>query len=113
MERRHDPRRNHEVSRNRLRALGRCGWLCSLLGKGKVMSFRVGMKVVCVDVSPTELGRVPVELKLNGIYTIVGFGLPDCMGDVGLYLAEATPTKTDDLHSDAFISTRFRPAVER
>lgn len=72
------------------------------------MTFRTGMKVVCIDVSPNPVGRIPSELKLNAVYVISGLHIgTDCDGEEGIYLAEIPDGGWP------FKAYRFRPAVER
>lgn len=69
------------------------------------MTFRVGMKVVCVDAS----GNVPM-LNLGAIYTICGFTEDD---PPGLQLVEVSPNEPGDNWYTGFRPRRFRPVVER
>lgn len=73
--------------------------------------FAPGQRVVCVDASPTYLGR-PVPLRKGAVYTIAAIGEEDFYGVLGLYLVEIA-AGSDGKHLDAFRHTRFRPAVER
>ena len=70
------------------------------------MAFRVGQKVVCVDVAIDYLGR-PTKLRENAIYTI-GRIVSD-YGMIGLVVEGAHSWH----ETGAYRSSRFRPVVER
>lgn len=74
--------------------------------------FRVGQKVVCVDVSPSRAGR-PSELVLGEVYEVTGLdSLPDSFGSLGVYIA-GLPDQPFARHAGSYRATRFRPVVER
>jgi len=73
--------------------------------------FDPGQRVVCVDASPTYLGK-PVPLRKGAIYTVAALGDEDFYGVFGIYLAEIDAVR-DGKHLDAFRHTRFRPIIER
>lgn len=75
------------------------------------MAFRVGQKVVCINVKSTMAGRVPKELVLNRVYIISGIDdFMDCYGDFGVFLAEVH-VKPACGHADSFKAYRFHPAT--
>ena len=74
--------------------------------------FRVGQKVVCVDVRPSPMGRVPIELTLNAVYTSSYITPPNFVGELGLGLVEVKAVG-DDFHNPEFGARRFRPVVDR
>jgi len=74
--------------------------------------FRVGQKVVCVDVRPSPIGRPPIELTLNAVYTISHIAPPNFWGDIGLGFVEVESVR-DGFHSPEFSARRFRPVVDR
>ena len=74
------------------------------------MTFRVGMKVVCVDDSPSWKGA-ETNLREGKIYTITGFGCVDVDGELGIEVAEVALHR-DEHHYPHFRASRFRPAVE-
>jgi hypothetical protein len=67
--------------------------------------FRVGQKVVCVDIRPTQSG-LKIPLTKGEIYTISAMDTtPDEFGGLAFYLAENDWS--------VFYHWRFRPIVER
>lgn len=74
--------------------------------------FRVGQKVVCVDVRPSPMGRPPIELTLNAVYMISYIAPPDIWGDIGLGLVDIEYIR-DVFHRPEFNARRFRPVVDR
>jgi hypothetical protein len=77
------------------------------------MTFHVGQKVVCVNVSANSVGYSPPELVRGRIYIVAGIDeASDFERDIGLYLVGINPTPIEGL-SDSFKSWRFRPIVER
>ena len=67
------------------------------------MAFKIGQKVVCVDV----LGNA--NIRVGAVYTIIGFeNFPS--GKLGLFLAEARHPGVFDC---SFYAYRFRPLTER
>jgi hypothetical protein len=78
------------------------------------MTFRVGMKCICVNVEPNRNGRIPAELIKGKIYTVAGLdNFPDSEDDTGIYLEEVSGVVSDEIHANSFKSWRFRPLVER
>jgi len=73
--------------------------------------FDIGQRVVCIDASPTYLGK-PVPLRRGTVYTVAALGDEDFYGVFGVYLAEID-AGSDSKHLDAFRHTRFRPVIER
>ena len=76
------------------------------------MTFRVGQKVVCVDVSGCDsatrsIWRYP---DAGSVYTISGTGIASC-GSPIVYLHEIVQPEPTDL--DGFYARRFRPVIER
>ena len=76
------------------------------------MTFRVGMKVVCVDVSIFNAPSLGT-LRKGGIYTIRWIGIE--LGQPCVKVVEIIrPCRTDFLAVDTpFLARRFRPVVER
>jgi hypothetical protein len=67
------------------------------------MTFRVGQKVVCVDVNGNH------TLTLNSVYTVTGVFNKFPSGRPGIFLAEV-----HEAHNrDPFYAYRFRPIVSR
>lgn len=64
-------------------------------------NFKIGEKVVCVDMSPSYVTGLPINLKLHEIYTVAGFN----PFDFGLILLEV---QTDENIYGSFNNKRFR-----
>lgn len=87
------------------------------------MTFRVGQKVVCVDISPMthRKTKAPASdyLSVGAIYTIRWVGDAPFEADkhLGPYLKLAEIIRDDDKNPEysdyPFIASRFRPIVER
>ena len=74
------------------------------------MTFRVGMKVVCIDDGPSWMGIIP-PLKRGCVYTVAGLDTRGLSyGELGLWLTEVRAIG-DQFHFDSFRTSRFRPAV--
>lgn len=91
-----------------------CDLPCINPGDINIMTFRVGMKVVCVDDSPTSLFGER-QLVFGEIYTIRWAGVAvDFFGEFpGVRLVEVPMHERSSPSQDdvAFASRRFRPAV--
>lgn len=73
--------------------------------------FRVGQKVVCVDVS--YFGPNTSLLRKGDVYTIASVdAYEDAHGEYGVTLVEIIPQPAPGWR-DGFRASRFRPVVER
>lgn len=81
---------------------------------GQAMTFRVGQKVVCVDVPARNSWALypwPACVVLGGVYTVRSL---DCIGDFyGLTIDEYPPPIDNQDREVTFNTKRFRPVVER
>lgn len=71
------------------------------------MTFKIGMKVVCVDAGDAALG-IKVPLALNAVYTVADMAPAEYGDGSTIKLVEVAPA---DLLSGWFYARRFRPAV--
>lgn len=87
------------------------------------MTFYVGQRVVCVDTSKPDIGKVFHGFRVSGdldglqdgkIYTIRGFHPVWTTGEPGVYLEEIKRRiSSDDGKEVSFKASRFRPLIER
>lgn len=80
------------------------------------MTFRVGQKVVCVDVSSFLTGKPDKEIDLvkGRVYTVREIGLTSWMdGSSECIRVEEIKVRRKDGSDTPFFARRFRPVVER